>query len=412
MKKVIVFFLLISTVLCTFGCSQEPVVVPMATEIIEKNFADIQPLDIASLTPDKTYICQNKDVMSSYYKMTLEQMQGACKYYEEQGYTQYSYHEAGENISATYAKDAQMAHLYWIKCEKRLTIITSDKNGAALPVKNPATRTGNVKTTVTQLKSPETNGMGYIIQLADGSFIIYDGGRETVMEEFWRVLNELTPDGEEILIRAWVITHAHGDHFDLFHAFSGKYADKVTVERFLISPVSHDTEQKINKYLDKGFLEDAAAFKDAEICYVYTGMVFTFCNLRMEILMTHQDVYYIDAISDKFNSSCTISRVYSDDCNMLFLADATNDETEVMACYYGDYLKSDMCQMSHHGYSNCPLVVYRHIKASILWYPCDKASYLNSASDIDVRESLRKSKYSMEIINHDEESVTKEFVKQ
>ena len=408
MKKVIVFFLLISTVLCTFGCNKGPIVVPMATEIIEKSFADVQPLDVASLTPDKTFICRNKDVMSFYYKMTLEQMQGACKYYEEQGYEQYSYHDAGGNISVTYVKDAQMAHLYWIKCEKRLTIVTSETNGTLLPVKNPETRTGSYKTTVTQVQSPQINGMGYIFKLADGSYIVYDGGHDEDVDGFWKTLKDLTPKGDKIIIRAWLITHSHGDHHGVVEYFAEKYADQVTVERFLISPATEEVRGGESNYLGKKFLEQAKKFTGAEVCYVYTGMVFTFCNLRMEILMTYEDTYYTGVMPSDFNNTSIISRIYADDYNMILLADSGNDATEILAAYYGDYLKSDMCQISHHGVEDCPLIVYRHIKAPILWYPCDLSLYNLPKRDDDVRKALRKSKYTSEIIIHDA-AVTKEF---
>lgn len=411
MRKIIILLMALCMFACLFACESEPVNVPVATGALERDFSGsaYENIDPATLSLSRTYTCYNQDIMNSYYGISEEQVFGVCKYYQEQGFEQYSYYEPGENISATYTKDEQMVHIYWIKCEKRLTIITSQTQGSVLPPKTPDIRTGNVATTITQVKSPEENGMGYVLQLADGSFVIYDGGHDTVTEEFWRVLKKLTPKGKTPLIRAWIITHSHGDHYEVIHDFSQKYADKVKLEKVLVSTASDVARGSNDGYLSTTLAEDIKAFEGAEICYVYTGMVFTVCNLRIEILMTHEDAYYTGMMPDDFNNTSIISRIFSDDYGMILLGDAGNDTTEILAAYYGDYLRSDMCQISHHGVEDCPLIVYRHIRASVLWYPCDTHLYNLKVRDKDVRDALAASKYTKEIILHDEESVTKKF---
>ena len=80
--------------------------------------------------------------------------------------------------------------------------------------------------------------------------------------------------------------------------------------------------------------------------------------------------------------------------------------------YYGDYLKSDMCQAAHHGWESWPLIGYRHIQASIMWYPTTKACYefADSKQDVwDIREAIRESKYTKEVIVHDQSRETRFF---
>ena len=109
------------------------------------------------------------------------------------------------------------------------------------------------------------------------------------------------------------------------------------------------------------------------------------------------------------NNSSIVSRIYTDDYSAIFLGDASEEVALRMALYYGDYLKSDMCQIAHHGVEDFPLIAYRFINAAILWYPCDQSLYDNKGRDKDVRDALAKSKYTKEIILHDKSRETREF---
>lgn len=408
MKKLLLVVLVFCMTACLFACEQGPVKVPMSTKILSKDFSALAEQSIApqDLTLGSTFICGSRDVMNSYYNIDEKTLYGVCRYYEEQEYEQYSYHEMNGNLFSTYVKDAGMVHIMWMACEKRMSIVTSETNGAFLPVKMPEVRTGNVATTVTQLKSPEINGMGYLIQLADGSFIVYDSGNTVVAEELKDALEDMTPKGQKTIIRAWLFTHSHGDHYDAFRGFANKYADSVVVERFLYSP----TNVKGDDYLLSSFCDDVKKFKGAECCPVYTGMVFTFCNVRLEIIITYEEEYAIGSASDDFNNTSIVSRVYTDDYSAIFLGDAGDDCVEKMAALFGGYLKSDMCQISHHGVEDCPLVVYRHIRANILWYPCSQSLYNLPNRDVEVRKALAASKYTKEIIIH-QSRATREFGK-
>lgn len=405
MKKIFLIILVFCMTICLFACEQEPVAVPMATKILSKDFTQLaeQSISPKELIPGSTFTCGSRDVMDSYYNIDENTLYGVCRYFEEQGYEQYSYHEMNGNLFSTYVKGAGLVHVMWFECEKRMTIVTSETNGAFLPPKMPEIRTGSTPTTVTQLKSLEINGMGYLIQLADGSFIVYDSGNLSVAQELKDAFKDLTPKGQKPVVRAWLFTHGHGDHCDAFREFADKYADSVTVERFLYSPANVGSS-----YLLSGFLEDVAKFDGAEGCPVYTGMVFTICNVRLEILITYEEEYAIGSASKDFNNTSIVSRVYTDDYSAIFLGDAGDDCVEKMAVLYGDYLKSDMCQISHHGVEDCPLVVYRHIRAGILWYPCSQSLYNLPDRDAEVRKALAASKYTKEIIIH-ESRETREF---
>ena len=358
-----------------------------------------------SITPSYEYTCHNGEKIEYFYGMTQEKLLEVFASYEADGYDKYSSHDAGGNLSATYTKGSRMVHIYWYKVEKRMAVVTSETGADNLPPKMPEVTTGNVETTVTQLKSVEINGMGYVVQLADGSFIIYDGGyqKDDITEELMDVLRSNTASGQDIIIRAWLITHPHGDHYGTFRSFADKYAKDVTLEYLLIAPIT-ETErrpQANDSYLQHGVLDDIIKYEGAKICNVFPGMVFNFCNVKMEILETYHDAYILATVRGTSNNTCIVSRIFAEDRNILFLADAGMDQGEHMVIMYGDYLKSDMCQVSHHSVEDFPLIGYRHINAATLWYPCNSELYGWTNRDADVRLALRISKYTKECILHD-----------
>ena len=378
----------------------------------------VEPVKHSDLDYDDYYSkdCRGEYFLS-YYDEPIESFLGVCKYHEDDGYELYGYKVLNGNHFATYVKGKKLSHIYWIECERELNVVQSDNCGEAMPPKTPEVTTGEYKTSVTQLQSPEDNGMGYAVQLADGSFILYDGGYDHRADEMWNTLVTLNGGEENIVIRAWLITHSHGDHYQCFSNFSNKYADKVTLERVMISPISKE-DMGGDTYLHDGVKTDIQKFDGAKILYVHTGMTFSFCNVNMEILFAPEELYISDSrwgsglvnLIDN-NSSSVVSRVYTDDYSAIFLGDATNHVANRMLIYYGDYLKSDMCQAAHHGFESFPLIGYRHIKASIMWYPTTQECYdYTGAEDVgNIREAIRNSPYTKEIIVHEHARETRYF---
>ena len=217
---------------------------------------------------------------------------------------------------------------------------------------------------------------------------------------------------ENILIRAWLLTHSHKDHYECFSTFASRYASKVTLETLMISPLSSD--HSVNRYLCNKVNQDIARFSGAHILYVHTGMVFNYGNITLEILYTPDEFLISEPIQDKhyteninFNCSSIISRIYTSDCRVMFLADCTEETALRLLLYYGEYLKSEMCQVSHHGVEDCPLIVYRFINASTYWYPCNVELFDMADRHADVRKAIITSKSTKEIIRHDQGRITR-----
>ena len=350
--------------------------------------------------PQITYDCQDDSVLKTYENQSPEAFRNLCDHYLKNGYDLYAASTKNGNLFETYVKDGAFAHIYFFPQKSELNLVTSETAGTSLPPKQPAVTAGDHPVTVTQMKdTAHVNGMGYIIQLADGSFIIYDGAYAEQTRPIYNFLKDAAGDGE-ILIRAWVLTHSHNDHYPTFRTFSKRYADKVKIEHVIIAPIDPETAVAHggDKYLNTEVHESIAAFEGAKAVYAHTGMTFTFCNLKMEILMTADDVYKNDNHGNYFNNSSIVSRLFDDNYSAIFLGDIGMQGTDLMEELYGDYLQSNMCQISHHGVEDVPLHFYERVKASILFYPCNLWLYDQTERHWDVRKALEERDYTKEIL--------------
>ena len=61
--------------------------------------------------------------------------------------------------------------------------------------------------------------MGYVIQLKDGSFIVYDGSYANQTRNMIRYITNARKGEGKPVIRAWALTHSHNDHYKNFENF-------------------------------------------------------------------------------------------------------------------------------------------------------------------------------------------------
>ncbi len=362
--------------------------------------------------PHQTYTGGDGATLCTYTGKSKTTFTDVCALLASQGFTVYSESEQNGSLFSTYQKGTELYHLYWLQDDSTLNIVHSTTAASALPVAvSPVT--GGVATTVTQLKLPLTsqniyaNGMGYVIRLADGSFLIYDGGYAEQAEQLYELLIKQNGGTENIVIRAWMLTHSHGDHYGCLSEFSNRYASLVEVETFLIAPVQ--AADASDTYLNSIFPDVAARFSGAEICTVHTGMRFRFCNLTMEILLAPDEVYidYAGKAKPDFNNSSIVSRLVGDGDGMLFLGDAPSLVTDRLTSIYGNALQTNQCQVAHHGVGDSTAAFYNSLSAKVLWYPCGEKLYSwtelfadNLARNGAVRQALAESG-NYEILLHD-----------
>lgn len=354
-------------------------------------------------TAEKVYEYTSGDGATTwqYNDATMTDFEDLCKYFKSKGYaTEYCSNTVGELISITYTGFGnKVATITYNGSLNELYVTKSASGAQALPVVGEDYIKNNA-TTVTQQRcvSNEWSGMSYIIRLADGSFIIVDGGFETDAKAAYETLCRLNGSSEGIRIRAWLMTHAHSDHYMMFQGFSKEYAQSVTLDTFLCSPVV--VEGTENDYLNTTVKDDVARFEGAKLGYVRTGMSFELADVTVEVLVAPEQIYKDknDRPTD-FNESSVVYRVKNDEGSIIFLGDSCSRVSNWLIASYGDALKSDMVQVSHHGANSATKDLYDHIKAATVFWPCDEQLMITEQGEY-VKQHILEADYSKEHILH------------
>ena len=269
------------------------------------------------------------------------------------------------NVYKTFTNDKYVVTTIYTKYNGMGKVLAEPISETALPTRaedNVYTPVAGCETTITQVGllndnlGRTYNGMCYVIRLADGSFIIVDGGfgLEGYDDRIYNILKKQAPDPDNIVIAAWMITHAHDDHTDVFEDFFKAYADKVTIEKFICNIPSAD--QLVDNWANEkdGNIAYSAKvrellnsyFTDVPVIKAHPGQEFYIRNAKINILFT-VDVY--DKKLDDFNNTSVVFKLEAEGKSMLFLGDYDDKGVTIPSLYKEGTLKSDIMQMAHHG---------------------------------------------------------------
>ena len=383
----------------------EEVELPVITPTVQATLPSSYSKDVA----DVIYDGDDDSVLYTYKNKASSDFASVCKYYTDNGYKVYNSSEKAGNLFTTLTNGTAMAHIYWFEATRELNIVISSTAAYNLPPVTPTVTDGDVECTITQLEDREhENGMSYVVQLKDGSYIIYDGAYATQAETLLSFLKDNHKGEGKPVVRAWVLTHSHSDHYPTFLTISRKWADEIQLEYVIATPLNdevfelNDEEIYFSTYLPY----DVARFDGAKLVYAHTGMEFTFCNLKMEVLLAPDDIYKnvtnttIANRDVNFNNTSLVTRLYDSEYSAMFTADIGQRGTDIMEAVYGNYLRSDMCQASHHGVEDVPFSFYDIVRAPILFYPCGYDLYDNNTRHLMVRLKVELTDYTKEILIH------------
>lgn len=292
-----------------------------------------------------------------------EQYKSYCAEVAARGYEKYAEHAINGVLFSTFTSPSHYLNIVYCKPDKqiRISVDRADKTGLA-PRAEDNVYTKKVSSSVTQIGceiSPDGGdiadrqiGMCYIFRLADGSFILEDGGfnHKIYADRIYNTLVELNGGPDNIVIAAWIFSHTHGDHIGAFRAFSAYYSNKVTVEQFIYNnpTLAQYGESGSTHYGNYEKLVGCMSkFRGAERVIAHPGQVFHLRNATITTLFTYE--MRIPATMDVFNSSSIVMRVEIEGQSFTLLGDLYRPENDLLARYYGKTLKCDFLQVAHHG---------------------------------------------------------------
>ena len=233
-----------------------------------------------------------------------------------------------------------------------------------------------VKTTasLTQLDLSDF-GLSYLIRLPDGRFIVIDGGfiYDVDSDNLLKRMKERA-GGEDIVIAAWIMTHAHQDHYRCFISFMEKYSDEVTVEKFIYNfPDASEDEYEpwpaLKNDDEVAFLKRFYALVEktgAPVYRAHTGQIYNVGDAKIEMLGTPDDNENVPVRG--FNYVSLVMKMTLAGQVILFAGDRQFQHS-MLVDLWKDYLKCDIMQIPHHGFHGGTMRFYEYADARVYFAP-------------------------------------------
>ena len=347
-----------------------------------------------SVTNTETNTVTNKGLYSAgggNYQITYKNVRAAdvskyCSTLISKGFTLQQQNTINTNTFYLYVKGDTMVHINWFAKLNQFSIIYGPKT--YIPAKKPITNyTKRVTPTISMLALGEI-GTSIVIQLEDGSFLLIDGGQGKEQyyskdsSTLWNFLSSKAPAGEKPRI-TWLVTHIHMDHRNLFQQFIPAYKDKIDLELVVWNmPDFNEIDAKYAPDWQEGENKPAknyvtsvntltniikTNFPRTPIYTCHTGEKLYLPGCEVEFLVCHED-YYLNNFR-WINDTSLTCRITMQGKTMMVFGDTTHSVSNaIITPAYGNYIKSDILQLAHHGNGEGTLATYKATDPDIcLW---------------------------------------------
>ena len=315
-------------------------------------------------------ICNTNEVECWEYTKILEQ-EGFVRQIQKKIPSNSEYLE-GFNLFFLYIKGNLRVYVFWDFSIKTV-FITAEEN-TDLPCFDTEEKKYQKHNSVKVTQLSIAMGMFYVITITDGSFICIDGGisrEEDLVKAFDFFIEN---SDKKPIISAWYFTHSHVDHIELATDFIKKYGDKIEIKSFVYQfpdcdkvTVSMEDVKKEQEGIDRLETAIKTVCKSAKVYTAHTGQSFYYGDAEIEILYSPDNTYPYPYFS--FNELSLVFRLkVKNGKSVLFMGDCMCDGCRNIAHTYGDYLKSDILQVAHHGLIGGDVYLYKFVNPTIcLW---------------------------------------------
>lgn len=288
------------------------------------------------------------------------------------GYDVMQENTIGENRYLTLSRENRRVTVYHMGLLDQVRIISEP----ARPISpEPAAYTAVCDTTLMQLGLEEGKNLAgamnaYVVQLADGRFVLMDTGTEAAAPYLYQYMREHTPAGEKIRVAAAFISHPHVDHMDGLKKLADDYRKEIDCEAVYINYGAFSMQ---SRYVESTFqnhwnsMELAAKKLGAELYVLRTGQRIEIANAFFEVLWCPED--FGNRIIEDYNNACVVVRMTVGDSKTIFLGDCRDQASPIVVAMYGDALKCDMITVAHHGYGGSVFPLYKLASASVVFWP-------------------------------------------
>ncbi len=337
----------------------------------------------------------NKDILNYIKKL------------EENGYSKVFENRIGDNIFYSYSNKDNLVFVYYIETLKSVKLIAEPYYFFSYnePVEDI------VKPCVITSSACDRN---YYIRLPNNQLVVIDGGwriedrsrytSQELLEEMYKEMVEICQN-EQVNVPLWIITHAHNDHAKVLELlYTMSFADKFTISRILYNfpddrhlqeklqvpdELLKETEKNLNdwhKNAGKDYpYEDIfyncpfpvyetigyenvcrKAFKNYNAVNIkaHDGMKFNLSGMVFEVLHTPDDD--MPTIYKNMNDTSLVIKMTYENSATLWLGDMGVVPGDSCIEMYGDYLKCDAVQVSHHGWGSASWEFFKLLNPKVL----------------------------------------------
>lgn len=235
--------------------------------------------------------------------------------------------------------------------------------------------------TITQFADVEgLQCLSYLIEDGRGGLAVVDGGRA------WQsvsLVDEIKKRGGRV--DYWIITHPHDDHCGVLASVlaAGWDETEISIGEILIGEMDYEAVKKQGiradtySYLLQGFEGHN------NITWLKAGDERNVLGLKMEVLHTCDELV-ISESDNIFNDGSMVFRLSAREESILFLADVGELVADEIMTEYGEKLKADYVQMSHHGNGSLPDAFYELVSPKTALF--DAPDWLMENKDMETGE--------------------------
>lgn len=196
----------------------------------------------------------------------------------------------------------------------------------------------------------------HIIRTADDKILVVDGGTRNDARYLLSLLKRIT--GQKVPhITGWFFTHPHSDHMDCFFEVMKDLSDEIEFDAIYcnIPPAEYfegltaeETVRTFESYLPR-FAHKLVTLQEGDVVRIGS------CSF--EVLLTPDTSIQ----ENKGNNASTVIRLRLGNKTILLLGDLGAEGSQRLLEKHGEKLKSDLCQVSHHGQRGCTRDTYAAI---------------------------------------------------
>ena len=355
----------------------------------------IPPLSATGVTDKGVYSAGGGNYQKTYKDVKAADVSRYCQTLISKGFTLQQQNTINGNCFYLYVKGDTMVHINWFSKLNQFSIVYGPKT--YIPAKKPITGyTKRVTPTITMLALGEI-GTSIVIQLEDGSFLLIDGGQGKTdyypkdSATLWNFLSSHAPAGEKPRI-TWLVTHIHMDHRNLFQQFIPAYKNKIDLELVVWNmPDFAEIGSKYSPNWKEGEAKPAKNyatpvatlidiinknFPKTPIYTCHSGEKLYLPGCEIEFLVCHED-YYLNNFQ-WINDTSLTCRININGKSMMVFGDTTKYVSNaIITPAYGNYIKSDILQVAHHGNGEGTLATFKAVDPDICLWSTSKANYEN-----------------------------------